>query len=173
MACRMLVDKGVYEFYKSAILLKRKYPHIRFVLVGGVDPDNPASLSEQQLNEWTQSGIVEWWGHQSDMAETLSKATVVVLPSYREGMPKVLLEAQALGRPVVTTDVPGCREAIEEGVTGFLAEVKDENSLATAIEKLISNDSLCEEFSHNARQRAEDKFDIRQVVKPILKFMSH
>ena len=165
MACRMLADKGVYEFYKSAILLKRKYPLIRFVLVGGVDPDNPASLSEQQLNEWTQSGIVEWWGHQSDMAETLSKATVVVLPSYREGMPKVLLEAQALGRPVVTTDVPGCREAIEEGVTGFLAEVKDENSLATAIEKLISNDSLCEEFSHNARQRAEDKFDIKQVVK--------
>ena len=165
MACRMLADKGVYEFYKSAVLLKRKYPHIRFVLVGGVDPDNPASLSEQQLNEWTQSEIVEWWGHQSDMAGTLSKATVVVLPSYREGMPKVLLEAQALGRPVVTTDVPGCREAIEDGVTGFLAEVKDENSLATAIEKLISNDSLCEKFSDNARQRAEDKFDIRQVVK--------
>lgn len=165
MACRMLADKGVYEFYRSALLLKDKYPHIRFVLVGGVDPDNPASLSEQELNDWAQSGAVEWWGHQSDMAATLSKATVVVLPSYREGMPKVLLEAQALGRPVVTTDVPGCREAIEEGVTGFLAEVKDENSLATAIEKLISNDSLCEKLSHNARQRAEEKFDIKQVVK--------
>lgn len=165
MACRMLADKGVYEFYRSALLLKDKYPHIRFVLVGGVDPDNPASLSEQELNDWAQSGAVEWWGHQSDMAATLSKATVVVLPSYREGMPKVLLEAQALGRPVVTTDVPGCREAIEGGVTGFLAEVKDENSLATAIEKLISNDSLCEKLSHNARQRAEEKFDIKQVVK--------
>ncbi|ERS03613.1 glycosyl transferase family 1 [Acinetobacter sp. COS3] len=165
MACRMLADKGVYEFYRSALLLKDKYPHIRFVLVGGVDPDNPASLSEPELNDWAQSGAVEWWGHQSDMAATLSKATVVVLPSYREGMPKVLLEAQALGRPVVTTDVPGCREAIEEGVTGFLAEVKDENSLATAIEKLISNDSLCEKLSHNARQRAEEKFDIKHVVK--------
>ncbi|NKG35988.1 glycosyltransferase family 4 protein [Acinetobacter junii] len=165
MACRMLADKGVYEFYRSALLLKDKYPDIRFVLVGGVDPDNPASLSEQELNEWAQRGVVEWWGHQNNMAATLREATVVVLPSYREGMPKVLLEAQALGRPVVTTDVPGCREAIEDGITGFLVEVKNENSLAVAIEKLISNDKLCEKFSHNARLRAVEKFDIKQVVK--------
>lgn len=91
MACRMLADKGVYEFYRSALLLKDKYPDIRFVLVGGVDPDNPASLSEQELNEWAQRGVVEWWGHQNNMAATLREATVVVLPSYREGMPKVLL----------------------------------------------------------------------------------
>lgn len=87
--------QGVYEFYRSALLLKDKYPDIRFVLVGGVDPDNPASLSEQELNEWAQRGVVEWWGHQNNMAATLREATVVVLPSYREGMPKVLLEAQA------------------------------------------------------------------------------
>lgn len=165
MACRLLADKGVYEFHKSVLLLKEKYPDVRFVLVGGIDPDNPASLTEQKLNEWVQKGDLEWWGHQSNMPEILSQATVVVLPSYREGMPKVLLEAQALGRPIVTTDVPGCREAIDDGKTGFLVQVKDEQSLANAIEKLITNDDLCLEFSHNARVLAEQKFDIKQVVK--------
>lgn len=165
MACRLLADKGVYEFHKSALLLKEKYPDVRFVLVGGIDPDNPASLTEQELNEWVQKGDLEWWGHQSNMPEILSQATVIVLPSYREGMPKVLLEAQALGRPIVTTDVPGCREAIDDGKTGFLVQVKNEQSLANAIEKLITNDDLCLEFSHNARVLAEQKFDIKQVVK--------
>ena len=165
MACRLLADKGVYEFHKSALLLKEKYPDVRFVLVGGIDPDNPASLTEQELNEWVQKGDLEWWGHQSNMPEVLSQATLVVLPSYREGMPKVLLEAQALGRPIVTTDVPGCREAIENNKTGFLVTVKDEQSLANAIEKLITNDDLCLEFSHNARVLAEQKFDVKQVVK--------
>ncbi|MCU4499507.1 glycosyltransferase family 4 protein [Acinetobacter radioresistens] len=165
MACRLLADKGVYEFHKSAQLLKEKYSDVRFVLVGGIDSDNPASLTEQELNEWVQKGDLEWWGHQSNMPEVLSQATIVVLPSYREGMPKVLLEAQALGRPIVTTDVPGCREAIENGKTGFLAQVKDEHSLANAIEKMIINDELCLEFSRNARALAEHKFDIKQVVK--------
>lgn len=165
MACRLLTDKGVYEFHKSVLLLKAKYPNVRFVLVGGVDPDNPASLTEQELNEWVKNGDLEWWGHKSNMPEVLSQATIVVLPSYREGMPKVLLEAQALGRPIVTTDVPGCREAIENGKTGFLAKVKDEQSLADSIEKLLSNDELCLEFGHNARLLAEQKFDINQVVK--------
>src|SRR5690606_17385950 len=104
MACRLLADKGVYEFQKSAQLLKEKYPEVRFVLVGGIDPDNPASLTEQELNNWVENGDLEWWGHQMNMAEILRQATMVVLPSYREGMPKVLLEAQALGRPIVTTD---------------------------------------------------------------------
>ncbi|WP_180168107.1 glycosyltransferase family 4 protein [Acinetobacter sp. YH12035] len=165
MACRLLADKGVYEFHKSVLLLKEKYPNVRFVLVGGIDSDNPASLTEQELNEWVQKGDLEWWGHQSNMPEVISQATVVVLPSYREGMPKVLLEAQALGRPIVTTDVPGCREAIENNKTGFLVTVRDEQSLANAIEKLITNDNLCLEFSHNARVLAEQKFDIEQVVK--------
>lgn len=165
MACRLLADKGVYEFHKSVLLLKEKYPEVRFVLVGGIDPDNPASLTVQELNEWVEKGNLEWWGHQTNMSEVLSQAAIVVLPSYREGMPKVLLEAQALGRPIVTTDVPGCREAIENAKTGFLAKVKDEYSLAAAIEKLISNDELCLEFSRNARLLAEQKFDIEQVIK--------
>lgn len=165
MACRLLADKGVYEFHKSARLLKEKYPDVRFVLVGGIDPDNPTSLTKKELNEWVEKGDLEWWRHQSNMSEVLSQATIVVLPSYREGMPKVLLEAQALGRPIVTTDVPGCREAIENDKTGFLAQVKDEHSLANAIEKLIINDELCLEFSRNARALAEKKFNIEHVVK--------
>lgn len=164
MACRLLADKGIYEFHKSVLLLKEKYPNVRFVLVGGVDPDNPASLTQQELNEWVTNNDLEWWGHQTNMSKVLSQATIVVLPSYREGMPKVLLEAQALGRPIVTTDVPGCREAIENDKTGFLVKVKDAQSLADAIEKLINNDELCLEFSRNARVLAEQKFDIKQVV---------
>src|SRR5690606_13083786 len=127
--------------------------------------DWSSDVCSSDLNEWVQKGDLEWWGHQSDMPEVLSQATIVVLPSYREGMPKVLLEAQALGRPIVTTDVPGCREAIENGKTGFLVQVKDEHSLANAIEKLIINEGLCLEFSRNARALAEKKFDIEQVVK--------
>ena len=165
MACRLLADKGVYEFHQSVLLLKEKYSNVRFVLVGGVDPDNPASLTEQELNEWVTNNDLEWWGHQTNMSKVLSQATIVVLPSYREGMPKVLLEAQALGRPIVTTDVPGCREAIENNKTGFLVKVKEKQSLANAIEKLINNDDLCLEFSQNARVLAEQKFDIKQVVK--------
>ena len=173
MACRLLADKGVYEFHKCARILKEKYPDIRFVLVGDIDLDNPASLTEQELNEWVRKGDLEWWGHKSNMSEVLSQATIVVLPSYREGMPKVLLEAQALGRPIVTTDVPGCREAIKNGKTGFLAKVKDEQSLASTIEKLISNDELCLEFSRNARVLAEQKFDIEQVVKTHMNIYEH
>ncbi|MDM1272919.1 glycosyltransferase family 4 protein [Acinetobacter indicus] len=164
MACRLLADKGVYEFHQGALLLKENYPNVRFVLVGGVDPDNPASLTEQELTEWVTNNDLEWWGHQTNMSEVLSQATIVVLPSYREGMPKVLLEAQALGRPIVTTDVPGCREAIENGKTGFLVKVKNAQSLADAIEKLINNNELCLEFSQNARLLAEQKFDIQLVV---------
>ena len=172
MACRMLADKGVYEFHKSALLLKSKLPNTKFVLVGGVDPDNPSSLTEAEINHWVETGDIEWWGHQTDMSQILARATIVVLPSYREGMPKVLLEAQALGRPVVTTNVPGCREAIENNSTGLLVDVKDEHSLAEAIYKLLSDPTLCEEFGHNARILAEQKFDIKKVVATHLKIYS-
>lgn len=119
LAARLLVDKGVREFVEAARILKPRSCPARFVLVGTVDLANPASLAQPEVDSWVKEGVVDWWGHRSDMPKVLSSAHIVVLPSYREGMPKVLLEAAACGRAVITTDVPGCRDAIDPGVTGL------------------------------------------------------
>ncbi|MGV3708410.1 MAG: glycosyltransferase family 4 protein, partial [Gemmatimonas sp.] len=118
LPARMLRDKGVVEFVEAARAL-RSFTNARFALVGGVDRHNPAALSESTLTEWQREGVVEWWGHREDMPQILAQAAIVALPSYREGMPRTLLEAAATGRPIVTTDVPGCRQAIVHGETGL------------------------------------------------------
>lgn len=165
MACRLLADKGVREFVDSAALLQQRAIPVRCVLVGDVDPANPSSITQAELDQWSSRQLIEWWGHQSHMDGILAQATVVVLPSYREGMPKVLLEAQALGRPVITTDVPGCREAIEAGVTGLLVPARDAHALAQAIELLLQDRGVCEQMGQQARLRAERLFDVDEVVK--------
>lgn len=162
MACRLLIDKGIREFYQAALILQ-DLP-ARFVLVGSTDPDNPSSIPDGELKQWVAEGKIEWWGHKSNMSEILSQAYVVVLPSYREGMPKVLLEAQALGRPVVTTDVPGCRDAIKPNETGFLVPVKDAESLAQAIKKLLDDPDISQIMGHAARNFAVKNFDLRNVI---------
>lgn len=163
MAGRLLVDKGVREFAEAARMLRKKN-NIRFCIVGVRDPDNPSSLSEAELSAWEEEGIVERWGQRNDMSNVLSAAHVVVLPSYREGLPKVLLEAAAAGRAVVTTDVPGCRDAIEPNVTGMLVPARDAQALASAIESLLANRQRCDAMGVAGRRLAEKEFDIRQVV---------
>lgn len=164
LAARMLVDKGVLEFVQAVRLLKQRGCGARFVLVGKVDPGNPTGLSRAQLEGWVQEGILEWWGHRTDMPQVLAVARMVVLPSYREGMPKVLLEAAACGRAVVTTDVPGCREAIIPGVTGLLVPVRDALALADAIELLLESPAKCHAMGNAGRALAESAFDVQQVV---------
>jgi glycosyltransferase involved in cell wall biosynthesis len=164
LAARLLADKGVFEFVEAAKLLKAQGCPARFVLVGTVDTGNPTSVKQTELDAWVRDGVVEWWGHRSDMAQVLSAAQVVVLPSYREGLPKVLLEAAACGRPVVTTDVPGCRDAIEPGVTGVLVPVQDAQALAQAMNALILDPARCERMGTAGRALAEQAFDVRQVV---------
>lgn len=164
MAARLLADKGVHEFVKAARLLKQQGLSARFCLVGAGDPANPTSLSEAELSEWANEGVVELWGHRADMPQVLMAASVVVLPSYREGLPKVLLEAAACGRPVVTTDVPGCRDAIECGVTGLLVPVRDVAKLAEAIRELIVDRERCMAMGNAGRLLAERAFDVIQVV---------
>jgi glycosyltransferase involved in cell wall biosynthesis len=164
MAARLLRDKGVREFVEAASILKNKGHNARFCLVGEPDLQNPSSITQAELNSWKAEGNVESWGYRADIPQIFADAYMVVLPSYSEGLPKVLIEAAACGRAVVTTDVPGCREAIEADITGLLVPVKDVNALADAIEKLLIDKELCRKMGNAGRNLAEKEFDIKSVV---------
>jgi glycosyltransferase involved in cell wall biosynthesis len=165
LVARLLIDKGVNEFVLAAQLIKAKRADVRFVLVGDVDLENPKSIDQTQLNEWIANGVVEHWGYSHNVAETISKSNIMVLPSYREGLPKSLIEAAACGRAVITTNVPGCRDAIEANKTGLLVPVKSAELLAEAILTLIDDNQLRLHFALNGRQLAESAFDIQDVIK--------
>ena len=164
MASRMLKDKGVLEFIEAATELKNINMKVDFILVGDPDADNPSSITMSQITAWQQKGIIEHWGHQDEMENILSQASVVVLPSYREGFPKVLIEAAACGRAVVTTDVPGCRDAIKNGISGLLVPAKNSSALAEAIKMLIMNPDVCREMGIEGRKMAEERFDEQKVI---------
>lgn len=163
MPSRLLRDKGVLEFVDAARRL-RGYRNVRFALVGDVDPGNPTSLSREEIEDWVAQGVVEWWGYRGDMAAVLAQAHLIVLPSYREGLPKALIEAAACGRAVVTTDVPGCRDAIDPGRTGLLVEVCNAEALASAIRSLLDNPTRLQEMGEAGRRWAEQVFDVREVI---------
>lgn len=164
LAGRLLVDKGVREFVQAARLLRQQGVSARFCLVGAPDPANPASLAQAELTQWADEGVLELWGPRADMPAVLASAYAVVLPSYREGLPKVLLEAAACGRAVVTTDVPGCRDAIEPNLTGVLVPVRDAVALAEAIKALVSDRVRCQAMGEAGRALAQRAFDVREVV---------
>ena len=164
MAARLLRDKGVHEFVEAATLLRRRGINARFWLVGVPDPGNPTSVNEDELDAWRSAGIVELLGHRNDIESVFAQAHMVLLPSYREGLPKVLLEAAACGRAVITSNVPGCRDAVEVGVTGLLVPPRDSKALAVAVEHLIRNPQLCEDMGLAARQLAEREFSIEKIV---------
>lgn len=169
MAARLLVDKGVTEFVEASRMLRTRFkgsnPVVRFVLVGEIDIANPTSVSIEQLKAWLDEGAIEHWGHRSDMPEVLSAANIVCLPSYYgEGLPKVLIEAAACGRAVVTTDHPGCRDAIEPGVTGLLVPARNAKALANAIQDLLDHPDKCAAMGRAGRELAERAFDVNQVV---------
>jgi glycosyltransferase involved in cell wall biosynthesis len=159
MASRMLWDKGVKEFVNAARLLHQRYPEARFALVGAPDPGNPTSIPEEQLTAWVTEGVVEWWGHQDDIQDVFAKCHIVTLPSYGEGLPTVLLEAAACGRPIVASDIPGCREVVRQGETGLLVPIRDFERLANALENLIINIDLRIEMGRRGRQLVETQFD--------------
>jgi glycosyltransferase involved in cell wall biosynthesis len=165
---RMLWDKGVGEFVEAAHLLRARGCTARFVLVGNGDPDNPASISEDQLKAWHDSGVVESWGHCSDMPATLAQAHIVCLPSYREGLPKVLLEAAACGKPLIATDAPGCREIVRHGENGLLVPLRDAASLADAIERLLADANLRCTMGQKGRRMVELEFSEAKVAQQTL-----
>lgn len=165
LPARMLWDKGVGEFVAAARTLKAEgMAGARFVLVGESDEGNPASVPAGMLEEWERDGVVEWWGRRNDMAAVYAQAHVVCLPSYREGLPKVLLEAAASGRPIVTTDVPGCREVVREGSNGLLVPVRDSDRLAGALRKLVENRQLRQRLGETGREIVLKEFSEERVV---------
>ena len=165
LPARMLWDKGVGEFVEAATRLRRTGLDARFVLVGGVDEANPRSISHKQLMQWAIDRDVEWWGGRGHMADIYRRAHVVCLPSYREGLSKALLEAASCGRAVVTTDVPGCREAVIEDVNGRLVPPRDVPALASALGELITDKCRRIRYGEHARELAERQFSIEQVVE--------
>lgn len=165
MAARLLKEKGVLVFVEAARLIKSKGIDSRFLLVGAPDPGNPSSVTRSEIETWVNDGVIEALGFRQDISNIFAEANIVVLPSfYGEGLPKVLIEAAACGRPVITTDNPGCRDAIEKDVTGLLVPPQDSLKLADAIEKLIFDQSLRIKMGNAGRELAEREFRIESVV---------
>jgi glycosyltransferase involved in cell wall biosynthesis len=165
MVARLLRDKGVQEFVQAARLLRERGVPVTMQLVGGLDAGNPASATQADVDAWQQGGCVQALGERSDVAALYAAAHIAVLPSYREGLPKSLIEAAACGRAVVTTDVPGCRDAIEPNVTGLLVPVRDAAALADAIARLGKDAALRQAMGAAGRALAEREFDINQVAR--------
>ncbi|MBL4601815.1 MAG: glycosyltransferase family 4 protein [Emcibacteraceae bacterium] len=166
---RLLKDKGVVEFVKAAEILKNKNIKVRMALVGDIDVGNPSSVTKKEILNWVELGWVEHWEFSTNMSETIQKANVICLPSYREGMPKALIEATASARAIITTDVPGCREMIDlQNINGILIPPKDSLALATAIEELINDPKKRHQMALNGRKMAEREFSIDQVVDKTL-----
>ena len=164
LPARMLKDKGVEEFVAAARLIKAQAPGWRFVMAGAAGYDNPTAIDIAQLKAWQAEGSIEWLGHVDAMTPLFRDAAIVCLPSYREGMPKALLEAAAAGCAVVTTEVTGCREAIEPSVTGDLVPVRDSEALAKALLSLINDESRRQAFGVKGQARAKAMFSVSSVV---------
>lgn len=165
MAARLLRDKGVYEFVEAARILKSRGEIIEMRLIGAPDPCNPTSITDTELQAWKTEDVVSLQGYRSDIAEQYSQANIICLPSYREGLPKALVEAAACGRAVITTDVPGCRDAIEPSETGILVNVRDAVSLADAIQYLYEHPEERIKMGIAGRLLAERAFSIDKIVE--------
>ena len=165
---RLIRDKGIYEYVAAAKLIKAKYPKTRFLIVGGLDT-NPTALSKDGLKQLLSEGMVEYLGQLADVRTVIEQASVYVLPSYGEGIPRSTLEAMAMGRPIITTDVPGCRETVIDGGNGYLVPVKNVERLVVAMERFISQPALISQMGKESRRIAEEKYDVRKVNQVILK----
>lgn len=168
---RLLIDKGVREYVEAAYRLKEAFPEASFLLVGGLD-SNPRAITLQELDRWVADGVITYLGKLDDVREALATASVFVLPSfYREGIPRTILEALAMGRPVITTDTPGCRETVVDGENGYLVPPRDADRLASAMCKFLENPELAIGMGKRAREAAMKKFDVRLVNAVMLKEM--
>ncbi|MDO9085567.1 MAG: glycosyltransferase family 4 protein [Anaerolineaceae bacterium] len=162
LPARMLYDKGINILVEAAKILKSKIA-VRIALVGDVDPGNPSSIDVSTIRKWENDGMVEWWGFQQDMRQIYQNCNIVTLPSFGEGLPTVLIESAASGRPIVATDVAGCRDVVIEGVNGFLVPPNDPEALANVIHTLIKNPDMREEMGLEGRKLVIEKFTSKIV----------
>lgn len=171
---RMLWDKGVNELHDAAMLLRAKYFNkVEFILVGMADGNNKAGLSESILKKWEDGEYFKWINFNNNIKQIYDNSHIVVLPSYREGLPKSLIEACAMGRAIITTDAIGCRDCVDHGINGLIVPVKDSKSLATAIEYLVTNPERIIEMGIQSRIKAEKEFDINFVIKTHLEIYNN
>lgn len=170
LIARLLGDKGIREYVAAARVVRQRYPSAIFRLVGWFD-DNPAALSRRVVDEWVGEGIVEYRGAVDDVRQDLSECRIYVLPSYREGTPRTILEAMAVGRPVITTDVPGCRETVKDGDNGLIVPARDPAALAEAMIELLERPELVERMARRSLEIVRSRFDSRIVNEQILSAM--
>ena len=168
LPARLLWDKGVGEFVEAARRLQADGLRARFVLVGDSDTENPAAVPVTRIQEWEEKGVIEWWGWHDDMEMVYAQAHIVCLPSYREGVPKTLIEAAACGRPIVASDVPGCREIVRPGENGLLVPVRDVASLAASLKQLIQDSELRSAMGICGRKIAKEEFSMDSVISQTL-----
>jgi glycosyltransferase involved in cell wall biosynthesis len=170
LASRLLREKGIVQYAEAARIVKSQYPEVRFVLLGGMDP-NPGGLEQAEVQAWVDEGLLEWPGH-VPVQPWLAQSSVSVLPSYyREGLPRSTQEAMAMGRAVITTDAPGCRETVDDGVNGFLVPVRDVKALMAAMLRFIENPDLIESMGQQSRRMAEERFDVHRINAKLLEVL--
>lgn len=163
MISRLIIDKGIYEFIEAARIIKEKYPEIKFQILGSIDVTNRGAICYDTVAAWEAEGIIEYLGSSLDVRPYIARSHCIVLPSYREGAPRSLLEAAAMARPVIASDVPGCRSVVNHGKTGLLCKARDANSLAEAMTHFIVNGSH-KEMGDLARVHAIENFDEKFVI---------
>jgi len=169
MIARLMLDKGIVEYAEAARRLKERYPEAIFMLLGRLDLENPTGISEDDLAAWVDSGVIDYHPETRDVRPLLISSTAFVLPSYyREGLPRTLLEAMATGRPLITTDLPGCRETVIEGRNGFLVPPRHVDALCTAMEQFLIDRSLAAAMGSASRMFAVDRFDVEKVNRQLL-----
>lgn len=165
LIARVLWDKGVGEYFQAAKILKEKYPSVEFQLLGSIDDGNPRGIEAKVIEQWHNERAINYLGYAKDVRDFIAKATCIVLPSYREGKGMTLIEAGAMGKPLIATNVPGCKDIVKEGYNGFLCEMKNHVSLANAMEKIINLESdVLAILGKNAHQFMQEQFDEQKVI---------
>lgn len=170
LIARLIGDKGIHEYAEAAHIVHRKHPEVRFLLVGWID-DGPAAIARSEVDRWVDEGVVEYLGRLDDVRAAIGESSVFVLPSYREGTPRTVLEAMAMGRPIITTDAPGCRETVVDGDNGYLVPVRDTQALADGMLRLVEQPERAVAMGQRSRQIAEEKYDVHKVNATMLQGM--
>lgn len=174
LASRMIWDKGILEYVQAARILKRKYPEVKFILAGFIDIHNPNTVTKSELQKWHNEGIIEWIGFQSDMITLIRSVSIVVLPTYYpEGVPKILIEAASVGKPIITTNRPGCRDIVKDGVNGILIDAKNPNQLCDAIIELIEDKEKQINYGKAGREIVIKFFSEEFIIKQTLELYEH
>jgi len=165
---RILWAKGIKEFKEAAEILKKKYSNLDFLLVGPIDKENPSGIPREIIEKWDKKGIIKYLEERRDIREILFFSDIIVLPSYYEGVPKILLEAGSMEKPLIATNIPGCKEVVKNNENGFLIKPKNSKELVEKIEILIKNKDLRKKFGNKSREIIEKEFDVKKIIKKII-----